>query len=60
MPPETHFSLLGEIQNTKKLNTHESKEMKFEKNPKRNRVSCFDIYIIVFAFLLSTVEVGRW
>ena len=30
------------------------------KKSKRNRVSCFDVYVVVFAFLSSTVEVGRW
>ena len=58
--------LLDEIQNMK---TRESKERKFEKEVKvvfhsvkisANRVSCFNIYIVVFAFLLSTVEVARW
>ena len=39
--------------------TRESKENKFEKKRKRNRVSCFNIDIVVFAFLSSTVEVGR-
>ena len=43
----------------KKLNTHESRERKFKKS-KRNEVSNFDIYVVVFNFLLSTVEVGRW
>ena len=32
MSQEIQFSLLDEIQNTKKLNTGESKERKFEKN----------------------------
>ena len=32
MSQEIQFSLLDEIQNTKKLNTRESKERKFEKN----------------------------
>ena len=58
--------LLDEIQNMK---TRESKERKFEKEVKvvfhsvkisADRVSCFNIYIVVFAFLLSTVEVARW
>ena len=51
--------LLNEIENKKKMETRESKERKFEKKSKRNRVSCFNIYIFVFAFLSSTVEVGR-
>ena len=32
MPQEVLFSLLDEIQNTKKMNTRESKESKFEEN----------------------------
>ena len=59
MPHEIQFSLLDEIQNRKKLNTRESKEKKIEKKNKRNRVICFDIYVVIFAFLSSTVEVGR-
>ena len=35
MPHEIPFSLLDEIQNTKKMNTRESKERKFEKKSKR-------------------------
>ena len=42
------------------MKTRESKEREFENKSKRNRVSCFNIYIIKSAFLLSTVEVGRW
>ena len=45
---------------TKKMNTPESKERKFEKKSKRNRMNCFNIYIVVFAFLSSTVEEDRW
>ena len=30
------------------------------KKSNRNKVSCFNIYIVVFAFLSSTVEVDRW
>ena len=45
--------LLDEIQNIKKMKTQKSKERKFEKKVR-------EIYIVVFAFLLSTVEVGRW
>ena len=32
MPQEILFSLLDEIQNTKKMNTRESKERKFEES----------------------------
>ena len=52
--------LLDDMQNTKKMKTRESKERKFKKKINRNRVSCFNIYIVVFTFLSSTVEVGRW
>ena len=44
MPHDILFSLLqllDQIQNTKKMKTRESKETKFEKKGKRNRVSCF-------------------
>ena len=43
--------LLDEIKNIKTMKTQESKERKFEKNVRE---------IVVFAFLSSTVEVGRW
>ena len=46
------FSLLEKIQNTKKMNTRESKERKFLKN-KRNRVSCFNIYKYTQFFFIS-------
>ena len=60
--------LLDKIQNIKKMNhenretkqKHENRKKRNLKKGKRNRVSCFNIYIIVFAFLSSTVEVGRW
>ena len=61
MPHEILFSLLDEILNTKKMNTQEWKERKFEKKKsKRNRVSCFNIYIFVFAFLSSIVVEVKW
>ena len=41
------------------MNTRESKESKFEKKIKRNRVSCFHMGVVVFAFTFSTVEEGR-
>ena len=43
----------------KRRNSGESKERKFEKN-KRNRMSFFNIYIVVFGFLSSNVEGDRW
>ena len=30
------------------------------KKSKRKRVNHFNIYIVLFAFLSSTVEIGRW
>ena len=60
MPHEILFSLFDEIQTQKKMNTRESKESKFEKTSKRNRVSSFNIYILLFEFLSITVEEGRW
>ena len=50
--------LLDEIQNTKGRK-HENRE-KGNLKKKRNMLSCFNIYIVVFAFLSSTVDVGRW
>ena len=44
------FSLLEEIQNTKNQKKGNLKKSK------RNRVSCFNICIVVFPFLFSTVE----
>ena len=60
MPHEILFNLLDKIYHTKKINTPESKKKGNLKKSKRNRVSCFNIYIVVFAFLSSTVEEGRW
>ena len=60
MPHERQFSLLDEIQNRKKMDKQESKERKFEKKNKRTRVGCFNIYIVIFAFLSSIVKEGRW
>ena len=65
MTDEILFSLLmllNEIQNThtqKNENTRMGRK-EISKKGKRNRVSCFNIYIVEFTFLLSTVEVGRW
>ena len=47
--------MFDEIQNTKKMKTRESKERRFGKKSNRNRVS-FNIYMVVFAFLLSTLR----
>ena len=42
------------------MNTRKKKRKEICKKSERNRVSCFNIYIIVFAFMSSTVEEGRW
>ena len=52
--------LSDKTQNIKKMKTQESKERKFENKSKINRVTCFNIYIVVFTFLSSIVEVSRW
>ena len=59
MPHEMLFSLLDEIQNTIKMDTRESERTEIWKKSKKTRASCFDIYIVVFAFLSSTIEEGR-
>ena len=41
------------------MNTLELKERKFEKKIRAIK-SCFNIYVIVFAFLSSNVEEDRW
>ena len=48
-------------QNTKhKKDEHTRvKRKEIRKKSKKNRVSCFNIYIVVFAFLSRTVEKGR-
>ena len=53
MPHEILFNflqLLDEIQNTKKMKTQESKKRKLKKKSKKNRGSCFNIHIVLFAF----------
>ena len=52
--------LLDKITKHKKMKTRELKERKFKKKSKRNRVSCIEIYVIVFDFLSRSVEVGKW
>ena len=52
MPREILFSLLDEIQNTK------NQKKGILKKSKKNRVSCFNIYTVLFAFLSTTVEEG--
>ena len=53
MPHQILLSLFDEIQNTKK-----DKHTRIKR--KINRVSRFNIFIVVFAYLSSTVEEGRW
>ena len=60
MPHEILLSLLDEIQNTKNDEDTRIESKESWNKSKRNRVSCSNIYIVVFAFLSSTVEVGRW
>ena len=60
MPYEILLSLLDEIQNTKNDEDTRIESKESWNKSKRNRVSCSNIYIVVFAFLSSTVEVGRW
>ena len=50
--------LSDEIQNTKKDENTRIERKEIKKKKKKNRVSCFNIYIVAFAFLSSTVEVG--
>ena len=51
MPHEIMFTLLDEIQNTKKMNTRGLKEKGIWKRSKTNSVSCFDIYQTFFQAL---------
>ena len=41
------------------MTTGELKERNLKKS-KRNRMTCFNIYIVVFAFSSNTVKEGRW
>ena len=68
MPHEIQLSLLDKMQNTKKLSPRELKERKLNKKKKRSKKKVreiqsgefFFICMVVFAFLSTTVEVGRW
>ena len=57
MPHEIIFSLLDKTQNTKKMNTRELKERKFEEEVRAIRWVV--LYVVVFAILPSTVEEDR-
>ena len=48
MPHEILFSLIEETQNTEKMENRKKGNLK---KSKTNRVSCFDLYIVVFAIL---------
>ena len=50
--------MLDKIQNTKKINTRELKEMKYEEEVRS--VGWVVLYVVVFAILSSTVEENRW
>ena len=54
MSHEIQFNLIDEIQNTRKLNIRESEKSK------EKIVTLIGWVVLVFAFLSSTVEVGRW
>ena len=51
------------VRRNKKHKKDENTRMEWKeiwKKSNGNRVSCLNIYIVVFAFLLNTTEVGRW
>ena len=50
--------LLDKTQNTKKMNTWELKERKFEEEVRA--IGWVVLYVVVFAILPSTVEEDRW
>ena len=54
MSHEIQFNLIDEIQKTRKLNIRESEKSK------EKIVTEIGWVVLVFAFLSSTVEVGRW
>ena len=56
MPHEILFSLLDEIQNAIKMNT----QKEIWNKGKRIRARCFNIYIVVFPILSSTLEEDAW
>ena len=53
----TVFYRIKETQNTKKMKTRELKEKKFEKKVK---AIGWVVLVVMFAFLSSTIEVGKW
>ena len=55
MPNEILFSLLDEIDEHTKI-----ERKKIWNKGKRNRLSCFNICIVVFLFLSTTIKEGRW
>ena len=60
MPHEILFSLLDDIQNTKKDKHTRIKRKEIWKKSKRNRVRCFNIYLVVLTFLSITIKGDRW
>ena len=60
LPHEILLSLLDEMQNTIKDEHTKIERMEIWNKGKRNRLSCFNIYIAVFPPLSGTVKEGRW
>ena len=58
--PLVAASIVRRIRKHKKDENTRIRKKKIWKKSKRNKVSCFNIYIVVSAFLQSTAEVGRW
>ena len=57
IPPEIMFSLLDD----KKYNKDEHARIERREIWNKSKINfCIDIYIVVFAFLSSTVVKGRW
>ena len=57
IPPEIMFSLLDD----KKYNKDEHARIERREIWNKSKINfCIDIYIVVFAFLFSTVVKGRW
>ena len=59
-PPVAASVVRRNTKHKKDENTRIEKKKRNLKKNKRNMVSCINIYIVVFAFLSSTIEVGRW
>ena len=48
------------VRRNKKHKKDENTRIERKKFEKKVKESCFNIYIVVFAFLSITIEVGRW